>query len=172
MRVKGSHEPHTLEYEVIESGKTALVRFYENISPYEEQETETSPAMAGYIFDRYTISRPHTDTLKGQIEADLTMWREFAKQEELSALSADVRRKRTELLREIDWTQTIDAPVGAVSREALRLYRQELRDITERAEFPYITKWPECPIIEKDLPDPVDTAFDTLVGNGGADTNA
>ena len=90
--------------------------------------------------------------LNGEVVAD----------EELMA--AQVREKRTKLLRDTDWTQSLDAPISAESREELRLYRQALRDITEQAGFPLDVTWPEPPAVIKDTPDPVDTAFDTMVG--------
>lgn len=165
MRVKGSYEPGPLEFEVINKGSTALIRFYENVEPYEEPETDTQSATSGYEFDRYTIERRYEEGLKERIEADVPLWREFAKQQERDALSAEVRAKRTALLAETDWTQALDAPIGAASREALRLYRQQLRDITERPEFPYITQWPERPVIEKDTPNPVDKTVELMQGD-------
>lgn len=164
MRVKGSYAPPNLEFEVIDDGKTALIRFYENVEPYEEPETETQPATSGYTFDRYTIIRLYSEELRADVEANTALWLDFVKQEERERLAAEVRAKRNALLDEIDWTQALDAPVSAASREALRLYRQELRDISERPEFPYITTWPERPAITKDAPDPVDEAFDVLTG--------
>lgn len=164
MRVKGSYEPPNLEFEVIDDGKTALIRFNENVEPYEEPETETQPATSGYTFDRYTITRPYSDELKADVEANTALWLDFVKQQEHERLAAEIRDKRNALLEVIDWTQALDAPVSAASREALRLYRQELRNITERPEFPYITTWPDCPTITKDAPDPVDVAFDVLTG--------
>lgn len=78
-----------------------------------------------------------------------------------------LREKRTKLLRDTDWTQSLDAPISAESREEIRLYRQALRDITEQAGFPLNVTWPETPTVIKDDPDPVDTAFDTMVGGEG-----
>ncbi|WP_195985393.1 tail fiber assembly protein [Clostridium sp. D33t1_170424_F3] len=164
MKVKGSYAPPNLEFEVIDDGRTALIRFYENVEPYEEPETETTPATSGYTFDRYTITRPYSDELRADIETNAALWLDFVKQQEHERLAAEVRAYRNALLEEIDWTQALDAPVSAASREALRLYRQELRDITERPDFPYITTWPERPVITKDAPDPVDEAFDVLTG--------
>lgn len=164
MKVKGSYAPPDLEFEVIDGGGTALIRLYENVEPYEEPETETSPAISGYMFDRYTITRPHSRVLEADVRKNTALWLDYARSEERQTLAVSVRAKRNELLTEIDWTQALDAPVSAESREALRLYRQALRDITERADFPYVTEWPECPAITKDAPDPVDAAFDTLVG--------
>lgn len=79
-------------------------------------------------------------------------------------LAAQARTTRDKLLADTDWTQTLDAPISAESREAMRVYRQELRDITEQEGFPRAVQWPDKPDVTKDAPDPVDTAFDALVG--------
>ena len=76
----------------------------------------------------------------------------------------EVRAKRDRLLAETDWTQVLDAPISAESREAFRVYRQALRDITEQEGFPANVVWPEMPEVVKADPDPVDTAFDVLTG--------
>lgn len=79
-------------------------------------------------------------------------------------LAAEVRAQRDKLLAETDWTQVLDAPISAESREAFRAYRQALRDITEQEGFPTDVVWPEMPEAVKADPDPVDTAFDVLIG--------
>lgn len=77
---------------------------------------------------------------------------------------SQIRAERDKLLTETDWTQVLDAPISAESREAFRLYRQALRDITEQAGFPVAVVWPVAPIAVKADPDPVDTAVDVLLG--------
>lgn len=75
-----------------------------------------------------------------------------------------VRAQRDELLADTDWTQVLDAPIDAQSREAYRTYRQALRDVPEQEGFPAAVVWPKLPEIVKAEPDPVDEAFDTLIG--------
>lgn len=159
MRVKGSYKPKNIEIEIIDSGKIVLMYFFENIQRYETEDE------SGYEFDRYELRHPYSEDIIDKVLADVALWRNFARQEEIYALTETVRNKRNSLLVETDWTQTLDAPISAKSREALRIYRQELRDITELPEFPYIERWPEMPVIEKDDPNPVDNAFGVyLVG--------
>lgn len=117
-----------------------------------------------YTADEYCMTVSDRAGIEDEISRNTAVWTEAAKAAELSRLSDEVRERRNKLLKEIDWTQTIDAPISAASREALRVYRQELRDITERPEFPYIVDWPQAPTVEKDDPDPVDEAFDILTG--------
>lgn len=50
-----------------------------------------------------------------------------------------VRETRNQKLKDSDWTQLIDAPVD---KAAWATYRQELRDITAQAGFPWGVTWP------------------------------
>ena len=56
----------------------------------------------------------------------------------------DIRNTRNQLLSDSDWTQIADAPVNAT---AWATYRQDLRDITDHANFPYLGEddWPVEP---------------------------
>ena len=53
-----------------------------------------------------------------------------------------VRRMRSQLLSDCDWTQLPDAPVDV---EAWRTYRQKLRDVTKQEGFPFSIDWPSSP---------------------------
>ena len=81
-----------------------------------------------------------------------------------SMTAEEARAERDKLLAETDWTQVLDAPIDAETREAYRAYRQALRDIPDQEGFPGTITWPELPTITKASPDPVDTAVDTLLG--------
>ena len=83
--------------------------------------------------------------------------------------AAAVRAQRDKLLAATDWTQTLDAPIDPATREAMRTSRQALRDGPQQEGFPADIQWPELPETVKATPDPVDTAFDALVGIGGDD---
>lgn len=56
-----------------------------------------------------------------------------------------VRAKRNIELAESDWTQIPDSPLSNELKEEWRIYRQELRDITNY-EDPWSVIWPEKPI--------------------------
>ena len=79
---------------------------------------------------------------------------------------ANAKNRRDELLKETDWTQVLDAQISKESQAQMRTYRQALRDITEQDGYPYNIVWPEKPTITSGQIDPVDTAFDVLVGEG------
>ena len=83
------------------------------------------------------------------------------------ALADEVRAKRDKLLTATDWTQTLDAPISPASREAMRVYRQALRDITEQEGFPATAVFPVEPVMEKAVPDPIDNAVDIMIGGEG-----
>jgi hypothetical protein len=53
-----------------------------------------------------------------------------------------VRASRSDQLKDSDWTQVADAPVD---KAAWATYRQELRDISTQAGFPWTVVWPEQP---------------------------
>ena len=78
--------------------------------------------------------------------------------------AAEARAKRDQLLAESDWTQVLDAPIDTATRDAYRVYRQALRDIPEQDTFPDAIQWPDKPGTTKASPDPVDSAFDVLIG--------
>ncbi len=57
------------------------------------------------------------------------------------------RKKRDLLLFESDWTQTTDSVLSDQDQAVWRSYRQELRDITELAGWPFLKEadWPTKP---------------------------
>ncbi|WP_340569869.1 tail fiber assembly protein [Stenotrophomonas sp. G106K1] len=48
-----------------------------------------------------------------------------------------MRVERSRMLRATDWTQAPDSPLESNAKLAWALYRQELRDLPEKAGFPY-----------------------------------
>ena len=62
--------------------------------------------------------------------------------ERTAAKEGKVRYDRNSRLSDCDWTQLPDAPVD---RTAWATYRQELRDITAQAGFPWDVQWPVAP---------------------------
>ena len=83
-------------------------------------------------------------------------------------LAAEALSRRDQLLRDTDWTQVLDAPLDEESRTAVRAYRQALRNLETQEGFPAEILWPELPELTAADPDPVDEAFDVLIG-GNAD---
>lgn len=130
--------------------------------------------------NRGTPEEPDIETVLSDVsmpyatEADYQLamseaWRGKVTVEEVAETADEIRARRDKLLSDTDWTQTLDAPIDAVTREAMRTYRQALRDVPQQDGFPTDVQWPELPETTKAAPDPVDTAFDALVGVGGDD---
>ncbi|MDZ7476942.1 tail fiber assembly protein [Stenotrophomonas pavanii] len=65
----------------------------------------------------------------------------------LQQIAADeARRERSQLLRASDWTQAPDSPLAQEAKLAWAVYRQELRDMPEKAGFPSCA-WPVPPAL-------------------------
>lgn len=62
--------------------------------------------------------------------------------ERTDAKATEVRAERNKRLADCDWTQLTDAPVDSASWAT---YRQELRDVTTQAGFPWNITWPKEP---------------------------
>lgn len=60
----------------------------------------------------------------------------------------DPRTERNRLLAQSDWTQGTDSPLSEAGKAAWKVYRQELRDISEQPGFPKEVNWPISPDVE------------------------
>ena len=58
---------------------------------------------------------------------------------ETEAQAESIRTRRNELLSKCDWTVLVDSPLTEEKRSEWLAYRQELRDISELENFPYVT---------------------------------
>jgi len=56
--------------------------------------------------------------------------------------AANVRRSRTEMLKDCDWTQLADS---TADKTAWATYRQALRDVPSQTGFPWEITWPTQP---------------------------
>lgn len=87
-------------------------------------------------------------TVHGLIELsddENTQWDADAiefQRKEPERLANNARIERNRLLRDTDWTHTLDAPVD---RAAWAVYRQALRDVPQQAGFPSAVDWPVAP---------------------------
>lgn len=62
--------------------------------------------------------------------------------DETADLMFNIRQQRNLLLQQSDWTVAEDSPVD---KEAWKIYRQALRDLTENIVDPTNVTWPEQP---------------------------
>ena len=58
-----------------------------------------------------------------------------------------VRAKRDSLISETDYLLASDYPISAEDLEAVKVYRQALRDVPQQEGFPFDVVWPELPTI-------------------------
>lgn len=58
-----------------------------------------------------------------------------------------VRAKRDSLISETDYLFASDYPISAEDLEAVKVYRQALRDVPQQAGFPFDVVWPDLPVI-------------------------
>ncbi|VWD35788.1 XkdW family protein [Burkholderia contaminans] len=76
----------------------------------------------------------------------LRWWPEFQEEFELADATASVRRRRDELLAQVDPLVERAADAGQAELEtALRRYRAELRNVPQQAGFPLNVVWPQSP---------------------------
>lgn len=137
MKVNGSAEPAALLFEHRFDGM-AEMRFRENIVKNDD---------GSYTYDEYFLSMLDRTGLEKIVQDNTEVWLAYAKQQETEQQAQTIRGTRDKLLSDTDWTQTDDAPVSADDREAMRQYRQKLRNITAQSGFPSSVKWPEKPEI-------------------------
>ena len=116
------------------------------------------------------IQEDYTETVTVTEEQEYTMLTVTAMMEgtlpepDVEQFATEARAKRDKLLAETDWTQVADAPIDTATRTAMRVYRQQLRDITEQAGFPTDIVWPEMPTIVKATPEPIDEVVEAIIG--------
>lgn len=64
-------------------------------------------------------------------------------------LASQIRSKRDYLLEETDYLLAPDYPISPEDLEAVKVYRQALRDVPQQETFPSEVIWPEKPVIQK-----------------------
>lgn len=92
----------------------------------------------GKWYTKYVLGPIFTDTA----EATAAEQEAAYKAQKDAEQAKSIREQRNQKLKETDWTQVADAPV---SQLAWATYRQELRDITTQAGFPWEVQWPTQP---------------------------
>jgi len=92
-----------------------------------------------YILGPVFVDTPATETEPAKTAAENEAEYKARKDAEQAA---NVRRQRTEMLKDCDWTQIADS---TADKTAWATYRQALRDITGQAGFPWTITWPETP---------------------------
>jgi hypothetical protein len=100
--------------------------------------------LEGKWYTKYILGPVFTDRVaEGDQPAQTAAEQETAyKARKDAEQAANVRRQRTEKLKDCDWTQIADS---TADKTAWATYRQALRDITGQAGFPWTITWPDAP---------------------------
>ena len=72
---------------------------------------------------------------------------EKTEEEKLAEAEEQVRSKRDSLIADTDYLLCADYPISAEDLEAVKAYRQALRDVPQQEGFPLEVFWPELPTI-------------------------
>lgn len=115
------------EAAIAEMGYAVVQQVPEPVITYAQNVAEDAPkkSKSGYV-QVWVISDASTEEIT----------------ERTDAKAGNIRQKRNQRLADCDWTQLPDAPVNAAAWAA---YRQDLRDVTSQAGFPWDITWPEQP---------------------------
>lgn len=140
----------------IENGQVVDVADYQSMFP--NTSFPSSGANAQFLADNsclgVTVFKPHNSKIEKLVAVApyiednqvFTIAVEPLTAEEIAAntdsQAAQVRKQRDDLLASCDWTQLSDAPVD---KQAWAIYRQELRDISSQAGFPWEVVFPKDP---------------------------
>lgn len=126
-----------------------------------------------YSYNMLSIKVFYRENLEEDIESNYKTWLDFAKNQEYEKLAEEIRTKRNKLLEETDKEMCLDRlnlqlpenltaasllsgvkqffeGLGDIFNGSMAKYRQELRDITKQADFPYSVKFPEKPTKDKE----------------------
>lgn len=106
--------------------------------------------------NRGTPEEPDIETVLSDVsmpyatEADYQLamseaWRGKVTVEEVAETADEIRARRDRLLAATDWAVLPDSPLDAQSLEAVKTYRQALRDVPQQEHFPGAITWPQMP---------------------------
>lgn len=106
--------------------------------------------------NRGTPEEPDIETVLSDVsmpyatEADYQLamseaWRGKVTVEEVAETADEIRARRDRLLAATDWAVLPDSPLDAQSLEAVKTYRQALRDVPQQEHFPDSITWPQIP---------------------------
>jgi hypothetical protein len=98
----------------------------------------------GKWYTKYILGPVFTDRAATEDEPAKTAAEQEAEYKAMkdAEQATNVRRTRTEKLKDSDWTQIADS---TADKAAWAAHRQALRDITSQAGFPWTIDWPEQP---------------------------
>ena len=103
--------------------------------------TPEKPMMESVLSD---VSMPFTTETDYQMALS-EAWQGEVTVEEVPETADEIRARRDRLLAATDWAVLPDSPLDAQSLEAVKTYRQALRDVPQQEHFPGAITWPRMP---------------------------
>lgn len=103
--------------------------------------TPEKPMMETVLSD---VSMPYTTETDYQMALS-EAWQGEVTVEEVADTTDEIRARRDRLLAATDWAVLPDSPLDAQSLEAVKTYRQALRDVPQQEHFPGAITWPRMP---------------------------
>ena len=111
---------------------------------YQYSQRDVVEQLDGKWYTKYILGPVFTNTAASEGQPAKTAAENEAeyKARKDAEQAANVRRSRTEMLKDCDWTQIADS---TADKAVWATYRQALRDITAQSGFPWTITWPESP---------------------------
>ena len=111
---------------------------------YQYSQRDGVEQLEGKWYTKYILGPVFTDRAasEGQPAQTAAEQETAYKAQKDAEQAANVRRSRTEKLKDSDWTQIADS---TADKTAWATYRQALRDVPSQAGFPWTITWPESP---------------------------
>ena len=103
--------------------------------------TPEKPMMETVLSD---VSMPYTTETDYQMALS-EAWQGEVTVEEVPETADEIRARRDRLLAATDWAVLPDSPLDAQSLEAVKTYRQALRDVPQQEHFPVAITWARMP---------------------------
>lgn len=103
--------------------------------------TPEKPIMETVLSD---VSMPYITEADYQLALS-EAWQGEVTVEEVPETADEIRARRDRLLAATDWAVLPDSPLDAQSLDAVKTYRQALRDVPQQDGFPGTITWPEIP---------------------------
>ena len=103
--------------------------------------TPEKPMMETVLSD---VSMPYTTETDYQMALS-EAWQGEVTVEKVPETADEIRARRDRLLAATDWAVLPDSPLDAQSLEAVKTYRQALRDVPQQEHFPGAITWPRMP---------------------------
>lgn len=103
--------------------------------------TPEKPIMETILSD---VSMPYITEADYQLALS-EAWQGEVTVEEVPETADEIRARRDRLLAATDWAVLPDSPLDAQSLDAVKTYRQALRDVPQQEHFPGAITWPQMP---------------------------